>query len=43
MRSGSIAAEGDVSFVSIGTDDLTQLTYGFSKHDSAKYLVSIVL
>ena len=32
--------EGDISFASIGTNDLTQLMYGFSRDDTAKFLVS---
>jgi pyruvate,orthophosphate dikinase len=39
IRSESIVTEGDVSFVSIGTNDLTQLMFGFSRDDTAKYLV----
>jgi phosphoenolpyruvate synthase/pyruvate phosphate dikinase len=30
--------EGDISFVSIGTNDLTQLMYGFSRDDTAKFM-----
>ena len=30
----------DVSFVSFGTNDLTQMTYGFSRDDARKYLDS---
>jgi phosphoenolpyruvate synthase/pyruvate phosphate dikinase len=41
MRCDRIITEGDISFATIGTDELTQLVFGFSKHDMSKYLVSI--
>lgn len=40
VRAESIVTEGDISFVSIGTNDLTQLMYGFSRDDTVKFLVS---
>ena len=40
VRAESIVTEGDISFASIGTNDLTQLMYGFSRDDTAKFMVS---
>lgn len=36
LTAGEIAAEAD--FFSFGTNDLTQMTFGFSRDDAAKYL-----
>jgi pyruvate, orthophosphate dikinase len=36
LRAGSIALE--VDFLSFGTNDLTQMTFGFSRDDARKYL-----
>lgn len=38
LRADSIAKEDDVSFLSIGTNDLTQLIYGFSRDDVGRFL-----
>jgi len=36
LRAGDLGAESD--FFSFGTNDLTQMTYGFSRDDAAKFL-----
>ena len=41
VRAESIVTEGDISFASIGTNDLTQLMYGFSRDDTAKFMVRL--
>ena len=38
LRADAIVTEGDVSFVSFGTNDLTQMVYGFSRDDSDCFL-----
>ena len=38
LRADAIANEGDISFVSFGTNDLTQLMFGFSRDDSNSFL-----
>jgi pyruvate,orthophosphate dikinase len=38
LRADAIAKEGDINFVSFGTNDLTQMTYGFSRDDSDRFL-----
>ena len=38
LRADAIIQEGDISFVSFGTNDLTQMTYGFSRDDSDRFL-----
>lgn len=43
LRAEAIAAEPGIDFVSIGTDMLTQLVYGFSKVDADKFLVPLML
>ncbi|CAE7456161.1 ppdK, partial [Symbiodinium microadriaticum] len=40
MRANAIAGEGDVAFLSINTDLLTELTYGMSRHDSSRLIDS---
>ena len=38
LRADAIVTEGDVNFVSFGTNDLTQMVYGFSRDDSESFL-----
>ena len=38
LRADAIASEGDISFVSFGTNDLTQLMFGFSRDDAGSFL-----
>lgn len=38
LRADAIVEEGDISFVSFGTNDLTQMVYGFSRDDSERFL-----
>jgi len=40
LRADRIAAEKHVDFVSIGTNDLTQLVFGFSRDDTQRFMVS---
>ena len=41
LRADRIAAEKHVDFVSIGTNDLTQMVFGFSRDDTQRFMVWI--
>lgn len=42
IRADSIVKEGDIEFVSIGTNDLTQFVYGFSRDDCNRFLPAYI-
>jgi pyruvate,orthophosphate dikinase len=40
LRAERIASEKHIDFVSIGTNDLTQMVFGFSRDDTQRFMVS---
>lgn len=42
LRADRIAAESHVDFVSFGSNDLTQLVFGFSRDDTQRFMVCTV-
>ena len=40
LRAERIAAEKHIDFVSIGTNDLTQMVFGFSRDDTQRFMVT---
>ena len=40
LRAERIASEKHIDFVSIGTNDLTQMMFGFSRDDTQRFMVS---
>ena len=43
LRAERIASEKHIDFVSIGTNDLTQMVFGFSRDDTQCFMVGITL
>jgi pyruvate,orthophosphate dikinase len=43
IRADRIAMANYMSFISFGSNDLTQLTFGMSRDDTQQYLVSLIL